>query len=171
MKDRRYKKTEEKILTVFFDVPDCTMQQLAKRAGVGRSTLYTHHHSIRRIIPDYEKEILKKYNIEIEKKMKIKNVGIKTLYLDTLIFIIKNKQIFEMFLKFEDREIVVKMVLKLKPRIIVSEKALRICIAEIAEIIFEWGKRGFSENEIEEVLFDMMYLTLSARKRLGPIER
>lgn len=62
-----------------------------------------------------------------------------------------------------------KMILKLKPKIKEPEKILRICASEITEIIFEWGKRGFAKKEIEKVLSDMMYLTVSARKRLGPL--
>lgn len=168
-RNRRYKKTEGAILAVFFDNPNCTMRQLAKRAGVARSTIYTHHHSVREIVSDCEKIILAEYEIVVDEKMRAKKVEIRILYLDMLVLIIKNRQIFEIFLKFDDREVVMKMVLKLKPKIKESEKILRICASEITEIIFEWGKRGFAKKEVEKVLSDMMYLTVSARNRLGPI--
>ena len=168
-RDCRYKKTEEKILTVFFNKPRCKMCKLARKIGIARSTFYTHHHSVHEIIPDYEREILTEYGTMIKKKLKKKNVGIKILYFDTLIFILKNRQAFEMFLKFEDREVIIKMILRLKPKIKEPEKVWRICVSELAEIIFEWGERGFSEREIEKMIGDMLYLTLSARKRLAPL--
>ena len=170
IKDSRYKKTEEKFLAVFFDNPNCTMKQLAQKAGVAHSTIYTHHHSIHEIVPDCERGVLAEYEKIIGEKLQVKNVKLKTLYFDMLIFIVKNRQVFEMFVKFGDREVVMKMILKLEPKIKMPKKMLRICVAEITEIIFEWGERGFSEEEIEKVFVNMIYLTLSARNRLEQID-
>lgn len=170
MRDHRYKKTEEKILAVFFDNPNCTMWQLAKKVGVARSTIYTHHHSIREIVVDCKRDVLMEYEKIMGKRLRMRNVELKIIYLETLIFIVKNRQIFGIFVKFGDREVVMKMILKLEPKIKMPEKILRICVAEITEIIFEWGERGFSEQEIEKVLGDVMYLTLSVRNRLEQID-
>ena len=167
IRDSRYKKTEEKFLAVFFDNPNCTMKQLAQKAGVAYSTIYTHHHSIHEIVADYKRDILAEYEKIVERKLK--NAELKIMYLEMLIFVVKNRQVFEMFVKFEDREVVMKMILKLKSKIIVPDMILRICAAEITEVIFEWGERGFPENEIEKVLADMMYLTKTCRERLEPL--
>ena len=168
-KSRRYEKTEEAILTVFFDNPNCTMWQLAKKTGIARSTIYTHHRSIERIMPDCENNILAEYDFMLGKKLEIENIELRKLFFYILVFIVRNRQTFELFLKFGNREVVIKMILKLKPRIREPEKILRICAGEITEIVFEWGERGFLENEIERVLGDIMYLTKTARERLAPI--
>lgn len=168
-RNQRYKKTEEKILAVFFSGSGCTMQKLAKRAGIARSTIYTHHRSMKQIIPDCEKMILEEYEVIVGKKLRKNTTDLRKLYLDTLIFIVKNRQVFEMIFKFEKRDIVMKMLLKLRPKIREQEKIFRICIAEVAEIIFEWGERGFPEREIEKILSEVVYLTTTARHRLTPI--
>lgn len=98
MKNKQYKKTERKILAVFFDNLEYTMRQLAKKAGVARSTIYTHHHSVREIVPDCEKIILAEYEMSVDKKLQTRKVQIKMLYLDMLVLIVKNRQVFEIFL-------------------------------------------------------------------------
>ena len=62
LKDKRFKKTEEAILRVFFETKECiSVKSLAIKIGVARSTIYCHHKSIREILPDYEKYILKEF--------------------------------------------------------------------------------------------------------------
>lgn len=168
-KDCRYKKTEEKILAVFFKHPECTMWELAKKAGIARSTIYTHHCSVRQIIPNCEKRILEEYSMIIGKKMRNAKVGL--LYLDMAVFIAKNRKIFEMFLKFSGREIIIKMILILEPKINEPEKVFKIYCSEVVEVIFEWGERGFEQGEIEKVLADIMYLTRTCHDRLMPLCR
>ncbi len=163
---RRYKKTEEAILAVFFDNPNCTMQKLARKAGIARSTFYTHHHSAREVLPDLECNILEKYLAEIKRRLKMNDIYIKSLYLDTLIFISRNRQFFRMF---DNREMVRKMLFELRQKVREPEKIFRIYISEVTEVIFEWGERGFVEEEIEKVLADIMYLTITARERLAPL--
>jgi AcrR family transcriptional regulator len=163
---RRYKKTEEAILTVFFDNPSCTINKLAKKAGIARSTFYTHHHSARDVSLDLECDILENYLAEIKRRLKMNDIYIKSLYLDTLIFITKNRQFFKMF---NNREVVRKMLFELRQKVREPEKIFRIYISEVTEIIFEWGERGFMEEEIEKVLADIMYLTITARERLAPL--
>lgn len=169
MKDRRYRKTEGTILEVFFGEAgnNITMKKLAELAGLPRSTMYVHHHAIKEIIPDYERYVLLEYIINIKKKLK--NPELKFLYLDLLLFIIRNRNIFEMFLKFGDREILVKMLEELKMVVGGSDRVFRIFVSEVIEIIFEWGREGFPEDELEKVLTDIMYLTNTAKERLGPL--
>ena len=178
MKDRRYRKTEEAILTAFFDEykKGSTMRRLAKKIRVGRSTMYTHHHAIREVIPDYERYILNEYKQCVRERLKVKNIEIKMIYFDMLVFILKNRKFFEVFLKFEDRKIAIKMLGVLENKLVEymrmpsnSEKILAVYKAEVVEVIFEWGRRDWPEKEIEKVLADMMYLTKTARDRLMPI--
>lgn len=178
MKDKRYRRTEEAILAVFFDEykKGSTMRRLARKIKVGRSTMYTHHHAIREILPDYEKYILHEYRLFIRKKLRMEKVEMKSLYFDMLIFILRNQKFFELFLKFEDRKIVMRMLGVLENKMVDKmrlpsnfEKALAVYKAEVAELIFEWGRRGFSENELEKVLAEIMYLIRTMRDRLMPI--
>ena len=164
MKDKRYKKTEEKMLSVFFVYPDFSMRQLAKKAGVGRSTAYLHHHSVGQIIPDCEKYILMEY-----RRVFKKDAEVKKIFFEFLIFILKNRQFFELFLRFNDREILIEMLSFLRPYFRGSEKCFRIYVAEVTEVVFEWGRGGFSEDKISGVLSDIMYLTRTAYDRLNPI--
>lgn len=154
-RDCRYKKTEEKLLSVFFEARYDTMRQIAKKAGVARSTIYAHHHSVMKILPDWEAYILREYGLFLKKGS----------YFEMLVFILKYQKYFEVFLKFENREIIIKMIFEIwgikKP-----EKVLKILASEIAEVIFEWGEMGFSKSEIEEVLADINYLVKTAKDRL-----
>ena len=158
MRDCRYKKTEEKLLSVFFDVRYDTMGQIAKRVGVARSTIYTHHHSVMKILPDWEAYILKEYRLFLRRRD----------YFEMLIFILNYQKFFEIFLKFGDRKIVIKMIFIMrgakKP-----EKILKIVAGEISEIIFEWGEKGFPKGEIDKVLADVTYLSKTAKDRLKPV--
>lgn len=179
MKDRRYRRTEEVILKVFFkeDRYDITMVKMAEKTGLGRSTIYTHHRAIKKIIPDYEKYILMEYGLTIKKRLRLKEASLRGLYLDTLVFVLRNRKIFEMFLKFDDREVIMQMIKKLEPKVSDlkrlpkhSEKIFRVYASEVVEIIFAWGKDHFSEKEFDKVLFDIMYLTETCKSRLMPIE-
>lgn len=180
MNHRRYRKTEETILRVFFDENQkgISMQKMAKKAGLGRSTMYTHHHAIREIIPDYERYMLVEFQTIERRKMRVKNTQLRSLYLDLLLFILRNRKVFEMFLRYGDRNIYVMMIKKLETKIINfarlpsnSEKLFAIYTNEVVGVIEGWGKSGFSENEVEKVLGDIMYLTETCRDRLMPICR
>ena len=178
MRDRRFRKTEEKILAVFFgkNRNGITMVKMAKKAGVGRSTVYVHHHAIREIMSDWEKYILAEYKLNLRKRIKKDKVLLKNLYFDTLIFILRNQKAFRMFLKFDNRGVMKKMLDVLEPKIQIlmrlpknSRKIFEIYESEVTEIIFEWGEKGFPEEKIEKVLSDIMFLTKTARDRLMPI--
>ncbi|MBQ3440925.1 TetR family transcriptional regulator [Candidatus Saccharibacteria bacterium] len=159
MRDRRYKKTEEKILAVFFDARYDTMEQIAKQAGVTRSTIYTHHRSVMKILPDWEAYILEEYRVFLRRRD----------YFEMLIFILNYQRYFEVFLKFSDREIIMKMIFMMWD---VNEPKIfsRILASEIAEIIFVWGEKGFSKDEIGRVFGDIMCLAKTAEDRLRLIK-
>lgn len=180
MKNRRYRKTEEKILRVFFieNKKGTTFEKIAKKAGVARATLYSHHHTIREVIPDYRRYVLVEYGRLIKKTTKRKKPSLRALYFETLLFILRNKKVFEMLVEFGDFETLVKIFGKLRLKIIssarlsnASRKIFGIYISEIVGIIVEWIKEGSPEKEIERVLADMIYLAETARERLMPINR
>ena len=180
MKNKRYRKTEEKILRVFFieNKKGTTFEKIAKRAGVARATLYSHHRAIREVIPDYRRYLLVEYSILLKKIMKRKELSLRVLYFETLLFILRNKKVFEMLVEFGDFETLVKIFSKLRLKIVASarlskasQKIFRIYTSEVIGIIREWIKEGSPEKEIERVLADMIYLTETARERLMPISR
>ena len=177
LKDRRFRKNEGLIVEIFIKGNgELTVKKMAKETGLSRSTVYEHHHAIKEIIPDYERHVLAEYSRLMRKKMRRKNVQLRTLYFDTLVFILRNRKIFEMFLKFNDRNVVMKMVDKMRGKIVnlaglpkKSDKVFRVYAVEVVEIIFGWGERGFLESELEQVLGDIMYLSKTCGHRLGPI--
>lgn len=144
------------------------MKQMARKVGVARSTMYTHHHTVKEFLADWEGYILKEYNIYIKKRVQVKNKKMRILYFDTLIFILKNQKFFEVFLKYGNREVLIKMFFSLWTNK-KTEGVYRICASEITEVIFEWGKIGFPEQEIEKVFYNITYLADTMWERIGPL--
>lgn len=178
LKDRRFRKNENLILGIFISERknSPTTKKIANKTKLSRSTIYIHHHAIKEIIPDYERYILVLFSSSTKKKLRQKNSQLKNLYFDMLVFILQNKKIFKMFLKFNDREIINKMVGKIKNQVIAStnlpknsQKIFQIYTSEITEIIFMWGRANFSEDKLTQVLSDIMYLTETFASRLTPI--
>lgn len=180
MRNKRYRRTEGKILGVFFveNKKGTTIGKMAKKAGISRATMYTHHRAIREVIPDYRRYILEEYSRLVRKKMRKKNLPLKAVYFETLFFILRNRKIFEMLIEFGDVEALARILEKIRPKIIASaripksaKKVFRVYMSEVIEIIIEWRESGFSEEKIEEVLSNIMYLTETAKKRLMPIDQ
>lgn len=169
--DRRFRKTEEAILKAFFEYDHyITINQMALRAGVARSTVYNHHHGVSKIIPNYEKFILLQYSRLVKKSLARPSARIKTLYIQTLSFILQRRDIFAIFIKAGNITIFEKMVRKLRPTSLRdSDKVLDIYTSEVAKLLFRWGQHNFDEAEFETVLRDILYLTTTARERLMPL--
>ncbi len=168
--DKRFARTEDAILRAFFNDPHITANQLAHRAGIARSTIYNHHHSISRIIPNYENYILAKHSRLINKSLKRSNPRIKTLYIQTLSFILQHEKVFTIFIKTENHTVFEKMAKKLRPASLKdSEKVLDIYTSEVAKLLFLWGQKDFTENDFELILNDILLLTTTARERLLPL--
>ena len=175
LKDKRFKKTEEAILRVFFETKDyISIKSLAMKIGVARSTIYGHHRAMREILPDYRRYILKKYERMIRKMINKKETEIKILYINILLFILRDKKIFKVFLKNGDKAIFEEMILKIKPMVETemglpknSEKLYKVFVSEIGTLIEWWGNEGFNEDDMNAVLSDMLSLTKTARTRLA----
>lgn len=175
MADKRFRKTEEAILKVFFeDGYYMCAKEVAERAGVSRATVYNHHRVIREILQDYEKYILRKYRRMIRKVTKDKGTRLVRIYLRVLLFMVKEKKIFGMLIKNGRRTVLETMLFEIKTRIVNyaglpknSEKMFKIYVNEVTGLMVEWGRSGFMETEIENLLKDIMYLTDTLRSRLG----
>lgn len=175
LKNKRFHKTEEAIIMAFSLIKDySSTKRFVKVAQISRSTLYRHHKTISQIIPDYEEYIFKKYKKVIQKLLKNKNITLRHLYQRTLIFIVANKKIAQFLYQFGNHSTLEKMIFLLQPKIIAAHRIsnysmFRIYIKEVIEVIEQWENNGFKIDEISPTIGKIMYLTNTARDRLGPI--
>ena len=177
--NKRFRKTEEAILRVFFEENIYIgMGELAEKAGVARSTIYHHHKTVRGIVVDYERYILRKYKRTMAKMLRARDTSTRMLYSKTLMFIIQHKQIFLIVIRGGRNEVFDKMMMVIKLTIEDIEKLpknavkiIDVYAGEVGVLLKRWGKGGFKENEVGVLLKDILYLTETMRVRLGPLER
>ena len=174
LRDKRFRENEEKMLRLFFeDGRKLTINKIARRLGVSRSTIYRHHPSVMAIVEDYVSMMKSKCNITIKGK---KEKDIKKFFRELLFFIVRNKRIFLLFLKAENKEALLTILYKNKRFLLLcvnfrfeADKAFSIYCKEVIEIIRMWGEKGFKKEEINIVLKDILYLTKTIKIRLGPL--
>lgn len=154
------------------------MEKVAKKVGVARSTIYNHHRAVKEILPDYEKYVMRKYERMLRSLVKNNKVRLRAIYFRLLIFILQEKKIFLMLVKNHHEMIIGKMMLRLEPRISAhaklpknSGRILMIYIGEVMSVIGEWMQNGFSEEGINGVLDDIMFLTDTMRVRLNGLRK
>ena len=176
LKNRRFKKTEDKILEVFFQEECKCICKLAKQAGVARTTVYFHHHRVSGIPTDYQHYILYIYKKTLKRIADKDNTKIDTIFEVTLLFMMQNKKMFKVALYYNDPTVYLKMIEMLKPLIEKgmglpknSKRMFNVYTVEVVELINEWGKDGYKEEEMKGLLKNIMYLTKSLRTRLSPI--
>lgn len=178
MANKKFKKTEEAIFIAYFESQDFpNIKTIARRANISRSTLYRHHKIAQNIPQDYEKYLLQKYTQKIDKILFQKEISLRTIFGQTLIFISVNKRIFIGLFAVGHKEVINEMLEKLKKRIIIEwkisgnlEKIFHIYENEVLGAIEIWGEKGFSEEKLEVILKDVMYLTRTAPQKLLPLK-
>ena len=179
LRNRRFRKTEEAILRVFFEEDVYIgVEEMAKRVGVARTTIYNHHKAVREIVMDYKKYILRKYDRALKKQMTKKKLKTNEIYMQMLLFIIRNKTIFRIILRDGGQKIFAEMVMKNRAALmrrmglpINYEKVFLIYVGEVVALLEKWAKEGFEEAGIEIVVKDLIYLTETARSRLTMLEQ
>lgn len=178
LEDARFRKNEEAILKAFFDCgrDRLSVTELARKADVDKATFYRHHKTIYGIVTDYEEYILIEYESFMCEMLNKNNVSIRVIYYRLLIFILKNQEVFAIFLENQRMAIIMKMVgvlvSKLKEEYKLYgnlERVFRVYISEIMGLIEEWIEKRSGEEEIAELLDDIMYLTKTIRLRLLPL--
>ena len=170
--NKRFKKTEEAIIRSFCSGCE-SCGAVARSVGVARSTIYMHHSGMCEIVPDYEKFILKRYRRMANRMMEIPGVRIKTIFFKTFCFIITNKKIFKMLVNYDEEKIFREMVWVMKKKLAEkmrlpsdSRKLFEVYSSEIARLMYEWSERNFCDDEIDKLLFEVIYLTNTAKERL-----
>lgn len=176
-RNKRFMRTEKDILEVFLRQEDnITIDEMAQKVGVARSTIYHHHRAIWKIIPDYKKFIHGKFRRQVRRMLRDKNARMKSLYMSLILFIAQHRDIFDLFSKSDERDVVTTMLNEILPkseRIMHlpknSETILAAYTGEVTELIWRWIKNGCQTDEIEKLLGYIMYLTDTARDRLKPL--
>lgn len=151
-----------------------SVDRLIKIAGISRSTLYRHHKSVYEIAPNYERYILKKYNRALKRVLKTKRIRLSCIYRKMLIFIRTHHQIIKFILKYGKPDLIEKMINTLRPKLIftgkiTNEAMFEIYCKEVSGVIVRWILNGSEKSEILSVVDKIIYLTDSAKLRLGPI--
>ena len=174
LNNKRFARIEWAILEAYFDGELCvSARTMADKVGVARSTIYNHHKTVREIIPDYERYILRKYKRMIRKALKGRGVRIKSLYAKALFFMLQNKRVFVVLARGGDRRVVEQMVMELRGRIEVvmrlpknSNSLYNVYVDEVVGLILRWNADGLREAEMDELLVNIMHLTETMRQRL-----
>ena len=179
LRDARFRKTEEAIFKAFFGDEDrekINVSELIQQIGINKATFYRHHRAACEIVEDYEQYILGKYDDLIKNIRVREGVGLRRIYYEMLIFVLQNREIFQMLIARKRLRVINEMVSMLKMDIINNIKLLenrerffRVYVGEIVGLIEDWGIMGFKEMEIIKLLDNMMYLTETAQWRLLPL--
>lgn len=172
--NRKFKRTEEAILRVFFETKSyISIGKMAVKAGVARSTVYNHHRTVWEITTDYKEYILRKYQRLARKIMKAKNLRLRMVFVRILYFILADRKIFEILIKDGRVEIFEEMLVEIQPKLAIvmrlpknSQTLFAVYKSEVARLIYEWGSKGFDQNEMKKILDEILYLTETARERL-----
>ena len=176
MINKSFQATERAIFIAYYRLSDFpSAKSIAKKAHVSRSTLYRHHRVPRLISNDYEQYLLKAYARKIRRFVKNKS-ELKTIFLRTLLFIHNNRVTFNALFKDGHKDIIEKMLFKIKPRILSGwrlngdiDKLYGVYQKEILGIIEVWSRDKFSIESIDKILNDVMYLTKTSPRRLSGI--
>lgn len=80
-------------------------------------------------------------------------------------------------MKYNGRETIIEMAEVLNDRVSKYARLPKNCYkmldvfnSEIAEILYEWIRRGNPEKEVEELSQEVLYLAKTIRKRLGALQ-
>lgn len=166
--DKRYQKTEEQMLRLFFIYGDTiTVERMAEIIGVSRSTIYRHHKSLKELIEYYIKKV-------VDECGEFCNDDTRKLCTDLLIYIIKNREVFLVFYKMRDSRALLA-VLEMNENSLMEyagykqrvTKVFNIYKYEVLAVINIWGENGFSRDDFDVVLNDILFLTKNMKVRLG----
>ncbi len=176
MSNKKFRKTEEMILRVFFSWKGGVMgmSRVARRVGIARSTLYRHHKAAGEIKDDLAEYVFDMYRRRMRRIMRKRDVRLRKTYMEMLVFIVQNRGLIGYLVKVGDKGLFERMVRELKPKVYSTQRlsdmyddVYNIYVSEVVEILYWWGRREFNEVEISEVLGNIIYLSETIKQRLG----
>ncbi len=174
MANRRFRKTEGAIRSAFLKERFKSICRITKRAKISRYTFYYHHKSESEIIRDYQIYILKKYRQLIRDVLKRKDIDLKNIYFQVLIFILREKEIFLFLKSSNEKEVFYKMIDELRAKISQTEhipdtnpKVFDIYRAEVVSILENWGKENFTQEKLSSTLSNILVMSNRIWERFG----
>lgn len=174
MRDKRFRRTEEAILKIAIDGNFCVgVNELAKRIGVARSTIYSHHRTAREIVPDYKQYLMGKYDQMFKRVLEKEEIDLKDAIRCVFIFIIQNKRFFVILKRCGDKELYERMIMQLRSKMIWklnlpknSDRIYKVFKSEAVELLSEWAEEDFREERIGILLINIVDLAKTMRTRL-----
>jgi AcrR family transcriptional regulator len=172
-KDKRFREREDEILRLFFEAGGkITVKELATKMGVPRSTIYRHHNRLAKLTDDYRVDLLEKC-----KNWIIQFSGDeKKFFRELLLFVYHNRKIILVFPSGENTFFFIEMMEMIKEPVFRfvgvsgwNDKLYNIYSGEVIMVIRMWGTGGFLAEEMDHVLKDILFLTDTARHRLGAV--
>ena len=176
--DLRYQKREKKIFGALIRIvkkEEYAMtvrpSRVYREAGVSRSTFRRHYREVGEILEKKDEELLREFR-------SITGGDLKTAWRKTLIFIAKNREVFEMkFAKTDDR-LLRRMVEWLDRKLgfgwgrygaRVRLRIFEMFYAEVVGVMNIWAKEGMKIEGIEKMATELAHLTTTADKRWGSV--
>lgn len=179
MENRRFRRTEEKILlTVYRGKELVSVSRLIRKLGISRATFFYHHKSEREIVSDYRDYVLRKFRRSMRRFLKGGEADTRSLMLRMLVFIMSNREIFLMFRRAGEKEVWEKMIGAIREPVLRlgglpeerAGKIYRIYAGEMMAVLDGWGAERFSKGMMDETLGEMVYLTETIKMRLGVLQ-
>lgn len=184
MTDKRFRRTEKLILEVFskgsggtnsknsninLRTTNLSVKKMMKKIGRSRATFYLHHGRVFEVVGDFEEYILGEYKRETKR---FKNGSTKEMIYGSLVFVIKNRDIFWMLAKRGEGRIFERMAEEILQDFqeMLSETALVILEGEVVAVFKNWSRAGFPEKKIKKVARDAASLIETSKRRLEEIK-
>lgn len=200
LKDKRFYETEKAIFHSVAGGATKEIEMITVTAKISRATFYRHHEAVYMIENDYEelvemwvRGLVKRMSASSNGRKKVgannnskrglgvgnSDVGIlRKVYFELLLFMYKHRELFSYFLMRENTRVYSKIIKEAKPLVMNAWRAARwtegvyeIYAGEVVGVMVRWGMDGFPEEEMMEALDNIIYLTVTAKGRLGRFAR
>ena len=182
-KDKRYRKTENKIDQTFQSTIQENPQTIClrpanfiRRAKISPSTFYRHHKNLDAALSHYDKKIFKKYYRHFHLIQKF-HPNLKFNITTFLKFINENQEYFNIVFTRHNSEALFKMFELLKPQIYQvynipnnTPKTFKMLYFEVYSLLENWQKTNFDLSELDILQKDIFALFQTIIKRIPPSE-
>ena len=183
LKDKRFYETE---IAIFRSVSEVTkvgnegddekeidMEYITVTAKISRATFYRHHRAAHLIMDDYAELVRMWVREKVCEKLERDEPEecLKKLFFELVLFIYKNRVLFDYFYRQEYVRVYALILGELRP---IVARAWRewlvelydIYAGEVMGVLGRWARGGYSEQGITRVLEHILFLTETASHRL-----